>query len=368
LADKFNDTKKIIIGVLLLLIAVLGSTIIYSGQLNVATSIIFDQNLSLRSIAKTNHIPVKEILHLLSHEDIRVWNLDRDVPIKDLSYSSERIEEALIHAKEETTPAKDMVRFVLWGALLFFVVSYLFENKQIFKIRYYMLIFVVVVFGVFLGSTPNPMESFVKAFKLINGLEGAPRIVFGSLIIFTAFSLASNKLICGWGCQFGALQDILYNNLYFKKIKKIKIPFYLSLITRSLFFLVFLSLLFGFLFGVKNFVLFHQLNPFKLFSLNLAPFAILTVPILLLISLFIYRPFCSFICPFGLYSWLLENFSLLKIKINMKNCIKCEKCVKECPTQAMEYIYNKKRKYFMPDCWSCGKCIDVCPKDVISFD
>ena len=84
-------------------------------------------------------------------------------------------------------------------------------------------------------------------------------------------------------------------------------------------------------------------------------------------SLFIYRPFCQFICPFGLYSWLLENISIKRIKIIEDKCIKCEKCVKTCPTQAMKGIYEKKRKHFLPDCWSCGACIEACPTDAIKY-
>ena len=96
-------------------------------------------------------------------------------------------------------------------------------------------------------------------------------------------------------------------------------------------------------------------------------FGILTLPILILSSLYVYRPFCQLICPFGLYAWLLENFAVNKITINEDKCKNCKECVNSCPTQAMKGIYEKRRAYFLPDCWACGKCIEVCPTDAIKY-
>ena len=95
---------------------------------------------------------------------------------------------------------------------------------------------------------------------------------------------------------------------------------------------------------------------------------ICTFPIFIVASFYIYRPFCQFICPFGLYAWLLENTAMYKIKINENQCTKCQKCVDRCPTEAMKGIYEKKRDYFLPDCWSCGECIEVCPENAVKYE
>ena len=141
----------------------------------------------------------------------------------------------------------------------------------------------------------------------------------------------------------------------------------ISLIIRLILFTLFICLLYGWVFGVKNFVIFHNINLFKIFDLDLPKMAKFVLPILSVLFFLTYRPFCHFICPFGLYSWFLENIAINQIKIDRDECIDCQKCVKACPTEAMDGILNKKRKYFLPDCWSCGKCIDACPKDVINY-
>lgn len=141
------------------------------------------------------------------------------------------------------------------------------------------------------------------------------------------------------------------------------------LVVRLVFFVVFIMLLFGIGLDIKNYVIYHQVNYFKLFRpANLAPFALYSLVVLVLASFFVFRPFCQFICPFGLWAWLLQNIAINKIRIERDKCIDCKKCEKACPTGAMKAIYENKRKHFLPDCWSCGKCIDVCPTDAIKYD
>jgi formate hydrogenlyase subunit 6/NADH:ubiquinone oxidoreductase subunit I len=132
-------------------------------------------------------------------------------------------------------------------------------------------------------------------------------------------------------------------------------------------FILFFLLLFGIGLGVKNFVLYHHINYFKIYNWDLASAALYSLPLVILASLFVYRPFCQLICPFGLYSWLLENAAINRIRILEERCIKCQSCVRNCPTQAMEGIYQAKRKHFLPDCWSCGVCTEVCPTNAIKY-
>ncbi|MFC1546688.1 4Fe-4S binding protein, partial [bacterium] len=238
--------------------------------------------------------------------------------------------------------------------------------------RKIILLITVTLFGFVLGDTPNPMETIVKIFKMFNKMGGDPKVLWVSFIIFTLFSVIGSKLICSWGCQLGALQESIFNIPVFKKKYTLKIPFILSLMIRILIFVTFLILLFGFatgiVYNVKRFVIYHHVNYFKIFYFqDLAGIAWYTLPIFASASLLIYRPFCHYICPFGLYSWILQNIALKKININESKCIKCDKCILACPTEAMNKIYENKNNYFLPDCWSCGLCIDACPVDAIKY-
>ena len=81
----------------------------------------------------------------------------------------------------------------------------------------------------------------------------------------------------------------------------------------------------------------------------------------LVVSLFIYRPWCRFLCPFGLVGWLVEQISLFRPRIDREECKECQLCVKACPSRAMADIYAGKKTH--ADCFACGACIQACPQN-----
>lgn len=328
----------------------------------------FSTDMTLRQVAKANGFPLKELLYKLSHEDPKAWDLPRNKPIKGLDIDVAKIEHAIAHVKEEDQPVNDVIKFILWAIWISLMLLFVLSRKQIRKPRIVILILTVIVFGVLLGASPNPMESMVKLFKLFNKMQGDPKYVIIAFVLFTLFSLLGSKLICSWGCQLGAFQESIFNLPIFRRKYRFHLPFIISISIRLALFAVFVCLLFGILLGVKNFVIYHQVNYFKLFRPHdLAVVALYSLPVLVLASLFLYRPFCQLVCPFGLYAWLLENISLNKPKIIEDRCTKCLRCVRDCPTEAMKGIYEKKRQYFLPDCWSCGNCIEVCPTNAVQY-
>ena len=94
--------------------------------------------------------------------------------------------------------------------------------------RILILLLSVIFAGFFLGKSPNPMEGTVKVFKSFVGLYPS---ITSKLIAFAFFALLAvigNKLICGWACPFGALQELIYQLPVLKKLKKKKVPFIIS--------------------------------------------------------------------------------------------------------------------------------------------
>jgi Pyruvate/2-oxoacid:ferredoxin oxidoreductase delta subunit len=89
------------------------------------------------------------------------------------------------------------------------------------------------------------------------------------------------------------------------------------------------------------------------------------VSAVLILSVFIYRPWCHFFCPFGFISWIVEQKSLNKPVINLETCKQCQLCVKACPGNAMEDILHNKR--WRSDCFACGACIEACRFDSIHW-
>ena len=330
--------------------------------------IVVSPDMTLKQAAAKNGMPLKKILHIMSHEDRAVWELPKQKPIEAIGVDVEQVRAALEHVREDTRPTLTTAKFILWALLMAAVLLLVLNRSKVKTIRLVVMAASVVVFGIILGASPNPMESVVKGVKAINGMEAHPRVVVLSFVIFTLLSLVGSKLICSWGCQLGALQETIFNLPLVKAKHKLKVPFWLSLGTRVAVFALFLAMLCGVAFGIANFVIYHHINYFKVFELHdLAPTALFTLPILAIASLFVFRPFCQLVCPFGLYAWFLENLAFNRIRVDPEACIDCKKCVRDCPTHAMRGIRENKRDIFLPDCWSCAKCQDGCPTGAILY-
>ena len=361
--------KDVLAGAALFCVVSVGAAAVYWSDLFAPErEAVFAPGMSIRELAKRNGVSAREISHILSHEHRGAWNWRRWKPVSSLPVDPDVVRRALVHAIEEERSGWDLLRFSLWGAYLAACLALLAFRKGISRLRTYMLLGAVVVFGVLLGSTPNPMEAVVKIFKATRGMEAGPVSKVVILALFSVMAVVGSKLICGWGCQLGVLQDSIHRLSPFKRIKRRQVPFWLANGVRVVLFLLFLVFLFGGLFGIENFVIYHHVNFFKLYRWELAPLALILLPVLALLSLIVYRPFCQFICPFGLISWVLENLSLYRVRVDKSLCTDCDKCVKACPTEAMKARVHYDRKIFLPDCWACGACIDACPENAVSFD
>jgi len=297
-------------------------------------------------------------------------------PINQLNVSKETFD----HSIEHLIGHKDAtIKYYIYFALCLFALFYLInlgkpeklENKYFRKnyprtVYNAVLIITVITTGFLLGKSPNPMESIVKVFKSIVGLYPDPANKVLAFIFFIFLAIIGNKLICGWACPFGALQELFYSVPILKRNKKIKLPFILTNSIRVVLFIIMLLFLFAVIGNKKGFVTYHYVNPFNLFNLDFDYITIsVTVVISLISGLIFYRPFCSFICPFGLISWMFERVSVFKVKIDFNLCTKCNACVKACPTTATKGIIENKKIY--ADCFSCGRCLNVCPVDAINY-
>ena len=150
----------------------------------------------------------------------------------------------------------------------------------------------------------------------------------------------------------GLLQDLLHR----VGLPKWKPPFRLSNTARVISFVALVAALM-----IAGLDWIGVIDPFKLFQFNFTLWIGLFSAAILVASLFVYRPWCQFLCPFGLIGWLVEQVSLLRPRTNREACKECELCVKACPTQAMSDFYDGKKIH--ADCFACGACIAACPQD-----
>jgi len=228
------------------------------------------------------------------------------------------------------------------------------------------LVLAVAVCGFALGKSPNPMEGAVKIFKGMVGLQPSMLAVVLAFVFFIGLAIVGNKLVCGWACPFGALQELVYSLPILKRLKRKKVPFLVSNLVRGSLFVLMLLLLFGIVGSTKGFVVYHFMNPFNLFNLQFeTPTILFTVVLALGLALVTYRPFCQFICPFGFVSWLAERLSLVRVRVDHDRCNGCGACSRACPLNAAKHKVDGK--VFGADCYSCARCLNVCPEEAIAY-
>jgi len=367
----------LILGILLVAITSVLALFIKYHPFDKQEKIAVRDEMHIRHIAERNDVSIDVLVPLLPPEkrtDRATTLLNLHKPVKDLGLAKDEITNAVRTAQAEGFPTKDVLRYVLWSVWLVAAGCLILRGKTLRRTRIVWLVATLALFGLLLGATPNPMEAVVKFHKLLKAVPGNPVVfVVLNLVIFTLLSVVGAKMLCSWGCQLGALQETLYNIPVLKNLKrKFKLPFATTIAVRITVYLLFLVLFFKLLNinqGGPGSILYHHLNMFKIYDFyDLALFTLLLIPFVLVASLVVFRPFCQLICPFGLYSWLLENVAVYRVrKVDVDRCDECQNCEETCPTDAMKAMNNGARKYFLPDCWSCGSCIDACPKDVLEF-
>jgi ferredoxin len=311
----------------------------------------------------------------------REFNLPLDIPkqkpLKALGITSEELQHTIHHILSHHAGMLKYYVFValILGGLVFLVrlgrpdASDVKRRNEWYPRAPYIvfLLLSVVLAGFCLGKSPNPMEGAVKLFKSMVGLYPDPAAKATAFLFFIVLTVIGNKMICGWACPFGALQELIYSIPMLNKIKKKKLPFVLTNTIRAGLFAAMLLFLFGIIRGRRGTVIYHYLNPFNLFNLDFETVSILlTVIIAVLASFAVYRPFCQLICPFGFISWIAERLSIIRIRIDKEKCTQCGACVKACPLEAAKGRVLGKR--LPADCFSCARCLNVCPVNAIRYE
>ncbi len=195
-----------------------------------------------------------------------------------------------------------------------------------------------------------------------------------------AIGLLVGRFICGWLCLFGLIQELLYKI----PVPKLKVPEKADQLLRYLKYAVLLILVFalpffwrsamgagdpffckyvcpvGTLEGGIPLVLLNKSLRSALGALFGWKFILLIICILS--SVFIYRPFCKYICPLGAFYALFQRVSLLRMAFSENECVNCGECSKICKMNV-----DPSKKPNSAECIRCGECIKACPKNALKF-
>lgn len=185
------------------------------------------------------------------------------------------------------------------------------------------------------------------------------------------------RLVCGWLCPFGLIQELFYKIPAPKmRLKGLAANLkYLKYVILAVFVIILPALWVnsagmgapafckyicpaGTLEGGIPWVLF---NP----SLRSAAGFLFVWKMVLLVltvtfSILIFRPFCRVFCPLGAVYALFAPVSLYRYQIDEHRCTRCGTCVKACKMDVVAF-----EKPNDPECIRCGDCIKSCPQGAI---
>ncbi len=152
----------------------------------------------------------------------------------------------------------------------------------------------------------------------------------GVLVFFVlpiAVALFFGRSFCAAVCPHGALQDLVL-------LKPLKVPEWLE---EGLSILPFIYLGAGVLFAATGsaFVI-CQYDPFvPVFRMSGRTLMVLSGVGLLVLGIFVGRPHCRFLCPYGALLKVGATFSKWHVRVTPNHCTQCRLCESSCPLGAL---------------------------------
>ena len=144
------------------------------------------------------------------------------------------------------------------------------------------------------------------------------------------------RVFCAGVCPLGALQELV-------NVKNFRLT---RAVSAALSVIPWIYLAFAILYAAtRSQFLICRFDPFVgIFRLGGDLGMIIFGVSLLLLSVFVGRPFCQFLCPYGALLSVFSSFSWKKLTITSKTCINCALCIKSCPVDAIHSPQTSKTK------------------------
>lgn len=214
----------------------------------------------------------------------------------------------------------------------------------------------------------------------LQAVLGSPKFQMSFYVVgFFLFTGAIlGRVVCGFLCPFGLVQDLLYKIPFFAKRKNMpghKGLVWIKYVVLALM-VVILPMFAVNAYGISEPWFCKYLCPsgtlfggIPLIATNdglqqaLGGLFVWKMSVLLVIlvwSLWVYRPFCKYLCPLGaIYGWF-NPIALSRLQMDKEACIDCKKCKAVCPMDIP--VYAKPNS---AECIKCGKCLQACPTECI---
>jgi polyferredoxin len=217
--------------------------------------------------------------------------------------------------------------------------TWLIYRKRSRKGLVWLSLFSVLYFGFWRKGCVCSIGSLQNvSLALFDHSYAVPIGVLAFFVLPLLFALFSGRAFCSGVCPHGALQDLVL-------IRPLQVPYWLE---RGLNVVPFIYLGAAVLFAAtgSQFVI-CQYDPFiPIFRMSGRTLMVFSGAALLLLGMFVGRPYCRFLCPYGALLKLGSSVAKRRVRVTPDYCTQCRLCEKSCPFGAMRTPQTDKSDIF----------------------
>lgn len=216
--------------------------------------------------------------------------------------------------------------FILF--LVLSVATWLVLKKRSRKGVLYLSLFTLIYFGFYRNGCICSIGAIQNvALALVDPTYAISLTALAFFMLPLLFALFAGRVFCGGACPLGAMQDLII-------IKPIELPIG---VRKALGVIPYLYLGLAILFAAtKTDFIICRYDPFVgIFRMDASFNMLILGGSFLIVGMFVGRPYCRFLCPYGVLLNWTSSVSKKHLTITPSECIDCKLCERSCPMDAI---------------------------------
>ncbi|MGL4943839.1 MAG: 4Fe-4S binding protein [Thermoguttaceae bacterium] len=196
------------------------------------------------------------------------------------------------------------------------------------RVLFAITILSVAVLGFVLKGCPCPVGTLQSiAAAVVSPNAFLPVSILALFLMPLVAALFYGRVFCGSVCPIGAVQELVC-------LKPVLLPTWLDR-TLSLFRYVYLGIAVLLATNAMWFLICRTDPVVSIFRMSGMFDVLVFGAIILLVGVFVGRPYCRFLCPYGVLLGWCSRLASRKVSVTPGDCSKCKLCETSCPYQAI---------------------------------